>query len=107
MANKIKRRENGVAPEPIPLMRVSNIEHYFDGGTVAVLTTKGTYFIDRRLETETPMAVYATYPGEKESEIIDDTKLIRELYAALIRFHNKAKASKILINDLQLTYKFN
>lgn len=46
---------------------------YLDGGTIRVKTTHGeTYFIDRRLNTNTEHRVYDAYPDENHAKIVDN-----------------------------------
>ena len=44
-------------------MIINNIDVYKDGGTVKVETNEGTFYIDRRIGTETRANVYDDYPN--------------------------------------------
>ncbi len=50
---------------------------YLDGGTEEYRGEDGKlYFIDRRIETKTPGAVYNDYPGDEGAKILSDVVLV-------------------------------
>jgi hypothetical protein len=63
-------------------MIINNIDVYRDGGTIKVETNEGTFYIDRRIRTETKANVYDDYP--KSGNIIDNGEEIKQrLYDSL------------------------
>ena len=44
-------------------MRIHSIDYYFDGGTARIDTDTQSIFVDRRIDTDTPYALYSHYPA--------------------------------------------
>lgn len=61
----------------------TKINTYRDGGTIEVKYDNKSYFIDRRIGTATPNAVYDAYPSEKTATRITDPELILEILEVL------------------------
>jgi hypothetical protein len=64
-------------------MNIQHITAYLDGGTIVIQTNEGNFFIDKRIGTETPNALYNGYPGSSEAKIITDINIKRELIREL------------------------
>lgn len=52
-------------------MKIQRLDFYLDGGTVAVTTEAGTYFVDRRIETNTWCAIYDKYPNNTGAMVVN------------------------------------
>lgn len=46
------------------------IDYYRDGGTKKILYRRKIYFIDYRIGSGTPGAIYKGYPGDEDSKMI-------------------------------------
>ena len=57
-------------------MTINNIDVYRDGGTVKVETNEGTFYVDRRIGTETKANVYNDYPNR--GNIMDNGEEIKQ-----------------------------
>jgi len=57
---------------------------FYWGGTYVVKTDDGSYFVDRRLDTETPYSVFSEYPKDDSVEV--DKHVAYELIALLSRY---------------------
>lgn len=69
-------------PEDKTKMKINNIGACLDGGTVKVETNEGTFYIDRRIGTETKGNVYDDYPDR--GNIMDNGEEIKQrLYNSL------------------------
>lgn len=54
-----------------------------DGGTYKIYYLNQWYYIDFRLDTETPGIVYDGYPEDEGSEIVSDRTIIRQVFKIL------------------------
>lgn len=46
-------------------MKIENIMTYRDGGTIEIITDRGTFCIDRRLGSQTKGRLFFGYPSDK------------------------------------------
>ena len=68
-------------------MIINRVDYFFDGGTAILYTDEGNYYIDRRLDTTTPIHVYKDHhPDEDISVHIEDRETIRDVYNAIVEF---------------------
>ena len=57
---------------------IASLEGYKDGGTLKIIPYEGDpIYIDGRINTETPGAVYSRYPGDSESVILPRQEQLR------------------------------
>ena len=65
-------------------MVVITVDIFKDGGTIAIKTEKGTFFIDRRIRTETRNAIYNAYPNDPNAK--NTEKMRKPLYMAMKQY---------------------
>lgn len=63
-------------------MNILRTDYYLDGGTMVAYTDKGDFYVDHRINTQTPSEIYDCHPNEDGAQIVDDETKI-ELIAAL------------------------
>ena len=78
-------------------MNIIDVDYCWDGGSALIGTDAGTYCVDRRIDSETPNAVYTAYPDEGG---ILCNSVRGDLLDALQRYGHQDDAIQILINDL-------
>ena len=80
---------------------VESIQFHLDGGTAEIETTLGTFFVDRRLGTESPLGVYNDYPGNKNARMVNDKR--DDLLYALIYYaaNNEDSGVEKLVKDMR------
>lgn len=84
-------------------MKILEIEQYLDGGTIEIVTDKGSYCIDSRLFTETENQIYNGYPNDDNSNLITNSKSIKlELLEALKDYNeDKEWCDRVLVKILE------
>lgn len=65
-------------------MTVISINVCKDGGTIEIWTSKGKFYIDRRIGTETRNAIFEGYPGNPEAKPAD--KMRKNLHKAVVQY---------------------
>ena len=51
-------------------MEIINFDAYLDGGTVQIMTTDGSYFVDNRIGSATKGVLFSKYPSDDKTNII-------------------------------------
>jgi hypothetical protein len=73
-------------------MKIRSIDYYKDGGTMVATCEDGTqYYVDRRIGTTTPDAIYTAYPHNGDVPLAGDNSLIAALIEAAWRYKNAYK----------------
>ena len=70
-------------------MIIKNIDAYLDGGTYKIESDIGTYYIDHRIDTDTPNAIYDKYPDEEKARIVSSPTFKEALRFALEDYKGK------------------
>ena len=71
-------------------MEILSFDQYLDGGTTKVKTNKGAFSFDKRIRSKTCGSLYAGYPKDDNSNIIEDGKEIEEqIIKALKNYKHK------------------
>lgn len=87
-------------------MTIKDIDVYNDGGTWEFVTDEGTFYLDKRLRTNTKYQLYDNYP--KEGSIVEGFESIKiKIYMALEDYHHnfyspntiKCAREDLLIHD--------
>ena len=85
-------------------MKITDIEQYFDGGTIEIRTNDKIYCFDDRLFTETPYQLYGGYPKDDNSNLIENSiEIQKELIEALNNYDDDY--SKVIINIINENLK--
>lgn len=68
-------------------MKIKDIDMYKDGGTWRFVTDEGTFYLDKRLKTDTKYQLYDNYPDR--GNIIENSEPIKiKLHMALEDYHH-------------------
>jgi len=76
-------------------MKILSHDAYLDGGTIKLETNIGTYYVDNRIDTDTPNEVYDRYPDDKGASIVS-TDIKAALTLALGEYHQSDYIKDIL-----------
>lgn len=72
-------------------MQIIQYDEYLDGGTVEIRTDKDEiYCFDNRIKTKTPNELYLGYPKDDNSNLILDSKVLKDkIFKALKNYKHK------------------